>query len=284
MYHPPMIARTAALAFALCALACAPPAPPRPPTPDASFDANLDARLTVVEVGPRPDVPLDAPAVDAAGLDAADGRADAGAELVTVDGRLVEPAWTSALGTTTDVMARGSFAACALSELFVVPGESSLWLGVRGDLDPSCNAAIVVYLDVDPSGDAGLLLDGGGGADTTGNLDRVISGPLSSLIRPDFAWGTRAMPLSRSVGTGDTGWRRIAVAPFTLPTGQVTVCTATECETSIPYASLGLAPGAQTVQLFARLGDGDFWADPTLPAETPAEFVATALAVDLVVP
>lgn len=289
-----MTARTVALSLALELAACVPRAePPRPPLPDASYDANADVRLTIIDVGPRPDVPLDAPRLDApepdAPADAPDARrTDAATAGVTVDGRLVEPSWEGALTTTTAVVAGPPFTGCSLSELLVTSSSTSLLLGVRATLDAACaGAAVVVYVDVDVAAAAGLVLDGTGGADISGNLDRVLSGPLNGLssgLFPDFAWGTLMMSVPRSTGTIDFGWRRVAVAPFQAASGQVSACSASECESSITFAALALGSGPHTLEIFARLGDGLEWAAPTLPEEFPAEVVATSLSLDVVVP
>lgn len=289
-----MTARTITLALALALCACAPRVePPRPPLPDASYDASTDVRLIIIDAGPRPDVPRDAPRPDApepdAPPDAPDARpTDAGSATTTIDGRLVEAVWADALTTTTAVVAGPPFTGCALGELLVASSSTSLLLGVRGTLDAACaGAAFVVYVDLDVADGAGLVLDGTGGADISGNLDGVISGPLNGLgsgLFPDVAWGTLMMSVGRSTGTNDFGWRRVAVAPFQAAVGQVSACTATECESSITFAALALGSGPHTLEIFARLGDGLEWAAPTLPEEFPPEVVATSLSVDVVVP
>lgn len=288
--RPP--ARLLAPALAGClvtapTLGCAPAAvPPRPPLPDASFDADLDARIPVIEAGPRPDVPpLDAPLPDGAPRDAPPA-ADAGPAGIVVDGLLDEDAWTTASLSSTDVTPASPFDGCALTELRVLSLETTLVVAVTGRLAASCGAAgIVVYLDVDPLAGSGLLLDGAGGADTSGALNRVLSGPIFSVeLLPDFAWGTLRMPQSRTTGAGDIGWRRVAVAPFSTPGGQLTACTAASCESSIPYASLGLRAGSHDVEVFARLGDGAFWAEPSIPPDFSPGTVTASLPVTLVVP
>lgn len=284
--------RSPVLVAALALLACEPrEVVPPIPVPDAPpIDGAFDGHFPIVHRDGGPDAPT--PSFDAPPPEGGfpDTPTDGGRLELVVDGTLDEEIWLSgSTTTTTTVTAVTPFAGCSMSELLVAPGRNALYLGVRGGLDGLCaSAGIVVYVDVNPGSGMGVVLTGVTGTDTSGALDRVLATPLTAVdpeIRPDFAWGSVLMPAPLGGPLrAEVGWRNVTGTTYSSPTGQLSACTTTECETAIPYSSLGLTVGTYPLRFFARMGNGSEWATPTLPPGDDAPFVTFTLSVEVAVP
>lgn len=266
-----MIAALALLAPAL--LACEPEEPPPfAPGRDGSIERpDTGPTFWRVDSGTDSGPPTDAGPTTDAETDDAGPVPDGGPAPVapTIDGTLGATEWAGALERIADVPPGPPFEGDRLTRLLAIRTETRLYVAVEATLEP--DHAIVMYVDADLEEPNGVILTGAADlADFGGTLDRALSVPLSSsLLRPEYAWGTTSMPIALS-GSGDlAGWRDIMISQTSFATigiSSPTRCSDTVCETSIPLGLSGIA-GARTIALVVRISDGLGVSPQTLPLQ-----------------
>jgi hypothetical protein len=222
---------------------------------DASGDANyVDTGPGLVTDAWRPmdsaTPPLDAPGTDVGPLDS--GLPAPG---VIVDGNPNDVFWSSAATPTSpSIPAIAPFLGETLSGLRLARDATYLYVAIEAAI--ASGDAVVMFFDTDPTG--GVLLTPAGITGVTGRLDSTMAIPMvpGAGFQPEWGWGTDLMPIAPRVGDADIGWRQLfSPGPFTAlaPSGTISACSMTACETVIPLAALG-ATATSTIQVVVRLG------------------------------
>ena len=229
------------------------------------------------DTGPRPDAfrPRDA---------GSDTRRDAPVDPITVDGRLSESAWLTAIEYAPSSTGLGTVFNGARFDRFVYfRSETTLSFAYEGDF-PETNT-IVVYIDRDYGTDRGVLLTGVPLFDRVGPVDSVLSNAITSAdsqFRPDIAWGSSRRPEAATMASATLGWRTLSQlgSHITLSAGR-SACTDRICETSISLATLG-ADADTTLRFVMRLGDRaepDLWADGLTAPIDEAAFISATISI-----
>lgn len=269
-------AQIAALAPALAiavGIACTPAAPP-PAVPGRDAGDRPDAEAPWI----RADSGIDAgPVPDAGPPDDAGPAPDGGApaRVPVIDGILAPGEWTGALERTAEVTPLPPYEGDRLTHVRAIRTPARLYLAITGTIEPS--HALALYLDADFGSPSGVLFASGNELrDDVGTLDQALSAELydglSGQMRPEYAWGTTAMPIGLTGSTDLGGWREISSDPSNyavLASGNSTVCSASVCETAIGLGVGGIAGAGRNLAIFLRALDAmGFLSNQTLPLET----------------
>jgi len=229
-----------------------------------------------VDAAPRDGGRVDGgPRRDGGRLDAGP-RPDGGGGGIVIDGVVSDAEWAGAMMVANSVATDWGVGLNALSRLRAVVRDGSLFVAVEGRVESSSGNAILLYVDNDLPGTAGVA-DLFSLVDSTGALDDALSAGLStpSGFDADLAWGTRAMGRAAAGFDEDMGWRDVAadVGNFSwVDSAEApTSCGADACETRIPLSALG-GPSSGTLAMFARIGnaDGTAFSNQCLPEDMSA--------------
>jgi len=273
---------TVAMSAMFALTGCPTPLPMFMEEPDAwreRRDGGPPPDAYVMDTGPRPDAPRpDAFRPGDAGLDT---RRDAPRDPITVDGRLSESAWLTAIDNTPFPAGTGPvFGGAQFTRFLHFRTETNLYFAYEGDF-PETNT-IVVYIDRDYDSDLGVILAGVPLFDRVGPVDFVLSNAITAVdssFRPDIAWGSARRPEAPTMSSATLGWRTLSDrGSHSTITAGLSACTARICETSIPLLGIGADAGT-TLHFVMRVGDRqqlDLWADGlTVPDDEPSFISAT---------